>query len=182
MASCGAGAPHRPGGAARLPPFFMPQPGSAGRLSSVPSLPADAFPRPFPSGSTPRRPKPAEDGAENGMGSARGAAEPKAAPGAEAAPKAIRRQAAETPQNRPQSTPEKDEKRPRPSGTKKDPQCRNPALRVFVGRSGRGAAVNSWLPRSYAFRKRRRPKNGQDVCSGTRPSSRGRRTGSCAAR
>ncbi len=147
MASCGAGAPHRPGGAARLPPFFMPQPGSAGRLSSVPPLPADAFPRPFSSGFTPRRPKPAEDGAENDMGSARSVAAPKAAPGAEAAPKAIRRQAAETPQ----STPEKDEKRPRPPGTKKDPQCRNPALRVFVGRSGRGAAVNSWLPRSYAF-------------------------------
>ena len=37
MASCGAGAPHRPGGAARLPPFFMPQPGSAGRRSPLPS-------------------------------------------------------------------------------------------------------------------------------------------------
>lgn len=144
------GGPAPPGGSRKTPPFFHASARKC-RTTLFRPLPRPALlPRPFSSGFTPRRPKPAEDGAENGMGSARGAAAPKAAPGAEAAPKAIRRQAAETPQNRPQSTPEKDEKMPRPSGTKKDPQYRNPALRVFVGRSGRGAAVNSWLPRSYA--------------------------------
>ena len=182
MASCGAGAPHRPGGAARLPPFSCLSPEVPDDSLPSPPLPADAFPRPFFVRLHAEEAKACEGrrGKRYGLCPGRGSAQGRPGRGgrAEGNPKAGRRNAAEQAAD----TPQKDEKRPRPPGTKKDPQCRNPALRVFVGRSGRGAAVNSWLPRSYAFRKRRRPKNGQDVCSGTRPSSRGRRTGSCAAR
>ena len=94
------GGPAPPGGSRKTPPFFHASARKC-RTTLFRPLPRPALlPRPFSSGFTPRRPKPAEDGAENGMGSARGAAAPKAAPGAEAAPKAIRRYAAETPQKR----------------------------------------------------------------------------------
>lgn len=119
MASCGAGAPHRPGGAARLPPFSCLSPEVPDDSLPSPPLPADAFPRPFFVRLHAEEAKACEGrrGKRYGLCPGRGSAQGR--PGRGGRAEGIRRQAAETPQNRPQSTPEKDEKRPRLRAQKK---------------------------------------------------------------